>query len=271
MKSRSASEKISFIPRSILRTLGKFKQTFDPEAESKVVEEFRASRYRTITSTRYLLILILVPLLVNQLSKIFVISPLIEKFWAKEQLRIFLNSFQEERALTELRTFEHQINFEVLIGKAPKLLPEIVEKKLKKKTILLTQEYRNKSINAVANIFVDILSVATFIILVVTGRQQMAILRYFTDKLVYGLSDSAKAFLIILSTNIFVEFHSSYGWEVILESTLRHFGLPENQNFISLFIATFPVILDSIFKYWIFRYLNRASPSAVATYHNMND
>ena len=33
----------------------------------------------------------------------------------------------------------------------------------------------------------------------------------------------------------------------------------------SLFIATFPVILAKIFKYWIFRYLNRLSPFSVAT------
>jgi lipoprotein signal peptidase len=52
---------------------------------------------------------------------------------------------------------------------------------------------------------------------------------------------------------------------------LRHFGLPESRDFIFLFISTFPVILDTIFKYWIFRYLNKVSPSAVATYHSMNE
>jgi hypothetical protein len=88
---------------------------------------------------------------------------------------------------------------------------------------------------------------------------------------VYGLSDSAKAFIIILFTDIFVGFHSPHGWEVILEGLSHHWGLPANRDFIFLFIATFPVILDTIFKYWIFRYLNRISPSAVATYHNMNE
>ncbi|HJN34815.1 MAG TPA: proton extrusion protein PcxA, partial [Prochlorococcus sp.] len=42
------------------------------------------------------------------------------------------------------------------------------------------------------------------------------------------------------------------------------------ENFILLFIATFPVILATIFKYWIFRYLNRVSPSSVATLRGMN-
>ena len=45
---------------------------------------------------------------------------------------------------------------------------------------------------------------------------------------------------------------------------------PEPSPFILLFIATFPVILATIFKYWIFRYLNRVSPSSVATLRGMN-
>ncbi|RCU34567.1 hypothetical protein DVA76_19700, partial [Acinetobacter baumannii] len=34
---------------------------------------------------------------------------------------------------------------------------------------------------------------------------------------------------------------------------------------------TFPVILDTILKYWIFHYLNRVSPSLVVVYHSMNE
>jgi hypothetical protein len=56
----------------------------------------------------------------------------------------------------------------------------------------------------------------------------------------------------------------------LLEGISEHLGLPAQQKFIDLFIATFPVILATIFKYWIFRYLNRVSPSSVATLRNMN-
>jgi hypothetical protein len=102
-------------------------------------------------------------------------------------------------------------------------------------------------------------------------KRQVATLKAFIDEIVYGLSDSAKAFIIILFTDMFVGFHSPHGWEVLLEGMSRHLGFPANRDFIFLFIATFPVILDTVFKYWIFRYLNRISPSAVATYKNMNE
>ncbi|KAI3423551.1 hypothetical protein D9Q98_010733, partial (chloroplast) [Chlorella vulgaris] len=85
----------------------------------------------------------------------------------------------------------------------------------------------------------------------------------------YSLSDTTKSFLLILGTDLLVGFHSPRGWEVFLEWLLRHFGLPENSDFMSLFVATFPVFLDTVFKYWIFRSLNKISPSTVATYHNI--
>jgi hypothetical protein len=103
------------------------------------------------------------------------------------------------------------------------------------------------------------------------SRQEIAIVKSFFDGIVYKLSDSAKAFLIILFTDVFVGFHSPHGWEIVLEGISRHFGIPESRQFNFLFIATFPVILDTVMKYWIFRYLNRISPSAVATYRNMNE
>lgn len=271
MKSKPTSKKVSFIPRSILETLGKLKQALDPNAELKVVEEFRASQRHTIVSIRFLLILIVVPVLVSQLSKTFVVTPLVKTLWSKEQLAIFLNSSQEERALSELKRFEQAIYFEARLSKSPDISTEVVKDKLKEKATSLAEEYKNESYNAVANVIADILSILVFFTLLITGKKQLNILKSFLDNLIYGLSDSAKAFIIILFTDVFVGFHSPYGWQIILEGALKRFGLPENKDFIFLFIATFPVVVDTIFKYWIFRYINRSSPSAVATYHNMNE
>ena len=271
MKSRSSSRKTSFIPRSILKTIGKIKQAFDPQAESKLVEEFRASQQRTVTSVRFLLILIIVPVLVSQLSRNIVINPLVKTLWNKAETVIFLNSSQEERALAELKRFEQAIYFESRLNKTPKLSTEVLQTKLKEKAIGLAEKYRKESYDAVTNVFVDLLSVFTFVIIIVGSKQQLNIIKFWLDDTIYGLSDSAKAFLIILSTDMFVGFHSPYGWQIILEGALKRFGLPENKDFIFLFIATVPVIVDTIFKYWVFRYLNRSYPSAVATYHNMNE
>lgn len=270
MNPNQKPKKTSFIPRSIVDTIDRLKQTLDPNAESKILEEFRANRRITVTSIRYLLILITIPILINQLSKPLIINPLIHKFWSQEASRIFINSSQELKALTELKKFEKHIKFESLLGKSLES-PKLVEEKIAEKAISLAKKYKSESIDAIANIFADMISLATFTILIIIGKQQLGTVKELINNIFYGISDSGKAFIIILLTDIFVGYHSPFGWEIILENTLKHFGLPEQKSLISLFIATVPVVMDSIFKYWIFRYLNRSSPSAVATYHSMND
>jgi len=177
----------------------------------------------------------------------------------------------EHEAIEEIESFEKKIKFEAITGQLPHLSSEKYEEMVEKKTLEVAKDYSHESENALKNILADLLSLGAFAWILFISPQQIQILKAFIDELIYGLSDSAKAFLIILFTDVFVGFHSTHGWEVLLEGILHHFGLPENRNYIYLFIATFPVVLDAIFKYWIFRYLSRISPSAVATYRNMNE
>ena len=269
--TQSAFEKTGPIPRSITKTFEKFKKELDPNSEAEIIEEFRVSRYQTAASIKYLLLLIVVPVIINQLSKGVIFSPFIDYFWNEKRIDIFLNASQEERAFSELQRFEEKIHFEILIGQLPPLSQESIDKEIKNKAIELAEYYSQESINAIKNLLSDCLGFIAFSYLIIKGGRQVSVLKSFLNELIYGLSDTAKAFLIILFTDIFVGFHSTHGWEVLLENGLRHFGLPENRDFIFLFIASFPVILDTVFKYWIFRYLNQVSPSAVATYRNMSE
>ncbi|MEG4198430.1 proton extrusion protein PcxA [Microcoleus sp. Pol12A5] len=264
-------EEVNLLPRSLLGTLNRITKDLDPGAEKEVVKNFRNSKVKTIISLRFILLLILVPLLTNQISKNFLVGPIVDHFRGQENAPVFINVNLEEEALQELERFEQHLKFERLIGTAPSLSLEEMEKKISEKAVELAEEYRAESGGAIKNIFADLISVIAFAAIIVTNKKEIEILKSFMDDVIYGLSDSAKAFVIILFTDVFVGFHSPHGWEVILEGLSRHLGLPENRQFIFLFIATFPVILDTVFKYWIFRYLNRSSPSAVATYKNMNE
>jgi CemA family len=265
------TDEVNLLPRSLLGTLSRITKELDPEAEKEVVKNFRRSQVKTVISLRFILLLILIPLLVNQLAKNFVVGPIVDRVRVQNTAPIFINVDLQEEAFKELERFEHQLKFQQLIGKVPPIASGEIEKKIEEKAIEIAEEYGNESANAIKNIFADMFSLAIFTLIIVTSRREIEVLKSFMDDLIYGLSDSAKAFVIILLTDMFVGFHSPHGWEVILEGVSRHLGLPENRQFIFLFIATFPVILDTVFKYWIFRYLNRSSPSAVATYKNMNE
>ncbi|MDJ0728568.1 MAG: proton extrusion protein PcxA [Crocosphaera sp.] len=270
----SASQKTGVLPRSFINTLNKIKQEIDPksgESEEQVLNKYRKSRLRTALSIKFILLLIIVPLLTHQLTKTFLLTPIIHQYFHNHEQVVFINKDLEEEAFKELSHYEEILRFQGLIGLREPLAEEEVEKKVQEKAQEITETYRAQGIDSIGNVFADLFSVTAFAIVIVSSRKEIEVLKSFLDEILYGLSDPAKAFLIILFTDMFVGFHSPHGWEVILEGVARHFGLPENQEFNFLFIATFPVILDTVLKYWIFRYLNRISPSAVATYKNMNE
>ncbi|MEB3252118.1 MAG: proton extrusion protein PcxA [Cyanobacteriota bacterium] len=264
-------DRVNVLPRSILRTVDRIRQDLDPNSEQEVIQDFRRSKVRTTGAIRLLLLMIIVPLLTQQFSKTFVVGPVVERLRPDTPADVFLNIEMEEEAFHELKNFEERLRFETLISKTPALSEAAIEQRVREKAAEIEEEYRHRSTNALKNVFADLLAAIAFALLLVFRKPEVANLKSFIDEIVYGLSDSAKAFIIILFTDTFVGFHSPHGWEIILEGLSRHLGLPASRDFIFLFIATFPVILDTVFKYWIFRYLNRISPSAVATYKDMNE
>lgn len=289
---KQAFEQSGLIPRSIIRTFDRFRKQLLPGAENGVIQEFRISRYQVLVSVKSLLALVFIPLIINFLLKSLLLTPLTEFFWNNYQSEIFLNSYQQTRALKEVQNFEEKLYFETLINEN-NLYPalndsfqsldsslsfhsnslinqnELIKKKFQQKTIEIAFEYNQESILAVTNIFGDFFTFLTILILFIVMKPQIIILKSFLTESIYSLSDTTKSFLLIFFTDLLVGFHSPRGWDLVLEIFLHHFGLPENQDFILLFVATFPVLLDTVFKYWIFRYLNKISPSTVATYHNM--
>ena len=273
--TETITDKTSVLPRSFMRTLNRIKREIDPKSEDteeEVVKKFRKSRNKTAISIRFLLILIIIPLLTHQVTKSVLIIPLVQRYVDEHpQQVLFINQDLEEEAFMELHKYEEELHFKGLIGIIPRLSTEEEEAQIRIKAEELSEEFRGRGINAIGNVFADFFSLLAFGAIIYFCKREIQVIKSFLDEIAYGLSDSAKAFLIILLTDMFVGYHSPHGWEIILEGIAKHLGLPENRDFNYLFIATFPVILDTVLKYWIFRYLNRISPSSVATYKNMNE
>ena len=258
------------LPRSLLGVFDSVRRQLDPASEESVVAGFRRRRDSTLVSLRILLLLVLVPLLIQQVSGTYLIAPALEHF--SPQLSFLSESKPqlEERAVEQLRVYKEELEFEALLkGEDPPSSEQLVQK-LTQRAAELKQDADQESVRALRNVLSDFAGLIAFVVLCLVSRKQLRVLRGFLDEAIYGLSDSAKAFAIILFTDIFVGYHSPEGWTVLLEGIAHHLGLPVQENFIMLFIATFPVILATIFKYWIFRYLNRVSPSSVATLKGMN-
>ncbi len=271
MKVRPISEKTGLFPGSITRSFQKIIRELSPNAQEKAVQDFRVSSKRTKISLKFLTILIILPFLAYLLSKQLLIYPIVESIRNDPTTDAFLNSEIEEKVLDEFKIYQQELRFEKLILQAPLLSSEVIQQKQKQKAIEIAEEFHRQNNSAIANIFADLISFTVFVLIVATSKREIAIVKLFLDDTVYGLSDSAKAFLIILLTDMFVGYHSPEGWEVLLEGFAQHLGIVLTNNIIFLFIATVPVILDTISKYWVFRYLSRISPSALATFKEMNE
>lgn len=270
-------EKMGFIPRSILRTLGRFRLQLWPGIENLVIKEFKVSRYQFLVSFKSLFFLFFFPLFFQFISKQFLFKPAVEYVWNTQQSTIFLNISQEKRAFQQIENFEEKLYFESLImppiqkadSKYTNETQIYFEQTLYEKYSELAAEYNEESIDALANIFTDSFTLIIFIFIANSMKPQLIILKSFITELLYSFGDTTKSFLLLFITDLFVGFHSPHGWEVFLEAVIDHFGFAENEDFVFLFVATFPVLIDTVVKYWIFRYLNKLSPSTVATYHSM--
>ncbi|MFN6483573.1 MULTISPECIES: proton extrusion protein PcxA [unclassified Nostoc] len=271
IKSKPPNKTSRVVPSSVGRGINKIQLGLLPQTEEEFVRNYRISKGKTTIALRFLIILIIVPLLSQYLSKQFLVTPILERIRGDNTTQIFINSDMEKEALHELHNYQEELRFEYLLNQAPQLSSEPIQEKIKSKAIEISEEFRRKSNSNISNVFADLISLFSFGIVIALSKREILILKSFMDTIVYGLSDSAKAFLIILFTDIFVGFHSPDGWEVLLASLAEHLGLPASRNVIFFFIATFPVILNTIFKYWIFRYLSRLSPSALATLKEMDE
>nr|AMN09145.1 chloroplast envelope membrane protein [Rotundella rotunda] len=149
------------------------------------------------------------------------------------------------------------------------ILTDSVQKRLQLKTFELATHYNEESVEAITNFFADLISFTTLWFLLYNLEIQINITKSFLLEVFFGLDDSKKSLLILFVTDLLVGYHSPNIWELFFQTIFDRYGLPESQTTIFLMVATLPVLLDVLFKYLIFRHLNRASPATVATYHAM--
>jgi hypothetical protein len=212
----------------------------------------------------------LVPLLLGIVSRTFLFGPLLGTYADRNPSQIELSEEIQKEFSLELLRFRETLAVQELLGIIPELNVEERRERMAEEAQELWREAREAELNGLKNLLADLVAVGTFAGLVYFNRNRLKILRSATNRTFLSLSDPVKVFMFILVTDMFVGFHSAEGWSVILNGLGRHFGLPENEAAVGMFIATVPVFLDSCIKFWIFSYLTRYSPASSAVYERMN-
>nr|QKQ14625.1 chloroplast envelope membrane protein [Zygnema circumcarinatum] len=264
-------ESVGLVPRSITRTFARFQTELSSQSVSVVLPEFRLAKYQATASVQYMACLIVIPWVLSTICKTICLQPLVETYWDTMQTEVFLNASQEQKALSRLQQIEELLWLDIVVASAPHKHLQDIAGEIHNKTIELVDVYNRESINTILNLLTDWISITCLALLLTWGKKRLAIFNSWIQELFYSLSDTMKAFFILLITDLCIGFHSPHGWEIIITLFLEHIGFAHNKYVISCFVSTFPVILDTVLKYWIFRHLNRISPSIVVTYHTMNE
>nr|QHD46896.1 CemA [Anthoceros agrestis] len=266
-----AYDSTGFIPRSISRTLSRFQIELMGQSSPLVLQEFRSAKYQALASIQYIGCLIFLPWIISRSLKEWFLEPWIKFWWDTYQSQISLNSFQEERALEGLQEVEELLWLDKLVSNFLKNQSQDLNIEIYGETIELIRMYNENSIQTILHLLTGMICFTTLGALFILGKKRLSVLNSWIQESFYSLSDTMKAFAILLLTDLCIGFHSPHGWEVVIGSSLEHLGFAHNKHIISCFVSTFPVILDTVSKYWIFRHLNRISPLIVATYYTMNE
>nr|YP_009027125.1 chloroplast envelope membrane protein [Trifolium aureum]AGO63779.1 chloroplast envelope membrane protein [Trifolium aureum] len=195
----------------------------------------------------------------------------ITNWWNTKQSEIFLNIIQEKSLLKKFIEFEELFLLDEMLKEYPETHLQNLRLEIYKETIQLIETNNQDRIHTILYLCTNIICFLILSGYSIKGNQELIIINSWVQEFLYNLSDTIKAFSILLLTDFCIGFHSTRGWELMIGSVYKDFGFTQNDLIISGLVSTFPVILDTIFKYWIFRYLNRVSPSLVVIYHSMND
>nr|YP_010881356.1 chloroplast envelope membrane protein [Moerckia flotoviana]WIA67308.1 chloroplast envelope membrane protein [Moerckia flotoviana] len=267
-----AYESIGLLPRSITRTSSRFRAELIDQSDSLVLWEFRLAKYQALASLQYIACLIFIPLAISISFRKCFLESQINHWWNSHQSQIFVASFQEEEALDKLQKIEELFWLEKVVSNTSfGFESQDFSNEIHRQTIELVRDCNNDSIETILHLLTDVVYFITLSGLFILGKERLIILNAWAQELFYSLSDTMKAFFILLLTDLCIGFHSPHGWEIAISSCSEHLGFIRDKHVISCFVSTFPVIPDTVFKYLIFRHLNRISPSIVATYHTMNE
>nr|YP_010308205.1 envelope membrane protein [Meconopsis pseudohorridula]ULU28620.1 envelope membrane protein [Meconopsis pseudohorridula] len=192
-------------------------------------------------------------------------------WWNTRQPETFFNDIKEKNLLEKFIELEELFFLDEMIKEYPETHIQKFRIGIHKETIQLVKMHNEGHIHSILHFSTNIICFAILSGYSILANEELLVLNSWVKEFLYNLSDTIKAFSILLLTDLCIGFHSPHGWELMIGSISKDFGFYHNDQIISGLVSTFPVILDTLLKYWIFRYLNRVSPSLVVIYHSMND
>uniref|UniRef100_UPI00315D9C26 chloroplast envelope membrane protein n=1 Tax=Pyrola atropurpurea TaxID=642525 RepID=UPI00315D9C26 len=228
------------------------------------------SKQKTFTPLLYLTSIVFLPWWIS-----FSVKKSIEfcviNWWNTSQSETFLNDIQEKIFFEKFIELEELLLLEEMIKEDSETHLQKISIEIHKETIQLIKIYNEDRILTILHYSTNLICFILLSGYSILRNEELVILNSWAQEFLYNLSDTIKAFSILFLIELCTGYHSTHGWELIIGSVYNHFGFVHNDQILSVLVSILPVILDAIFKYSIFFYLNRVSPSLVVIYKSISD
>lgn len=247
---------------------------WDEEYDAMGEEEERADAGQTFVeamkefaqsdAARWMFNFFVVPSLISKAVTFTIIDPIVAqelKLAGEDRTTIELRDDQETEILEKLGRYQQRMEFEILMGRQAPVTAVEKEKRIRDEARRLEDEAVNHVIQVDGNRYGDLVFITAFLIMVVVYADQARLVVTGSKTAFFSLEPAQQAFLLLLSSDVLVGYHSADAWQTLLRSIGGHYGIPEQEELISLFVAFVPVSVDVLFKFWVFKYLRRMAPS----------
>eukprot|EP01023_Acetabularia_acetabulum_P050217 TRINITY_DN5411_c0_g2_i2.p1 TRINITY_DN5411_c0_g2~~TRINITY_DN5411_c0_g2_i2.p1 ORF type:complete len:424 (-),score=97.23 TRINITY_DN5411_c0_g2_i2:773-2020(-) len=259
--------------RPIISVKGAYRRLYPDQekTEDELLTEFEANQFESRESLKFAVIyLIVIPLSTGFIISRGLAGTVLDYVREVEPQAFEPTSKQKAHGAEEIHKEEMRLRMEAAVGIAPPLEEDEMMLNLHETALEIREEIREENQTGLINLISDSISATVLFIGLLKkdeGRQQ-----FFRTigRIASGLSDTSKAFLVILVADILLGYHSEEGWTAAINLFTEHYGQEVEEESIVIFVGIVPVVLDTFFKLWIFRGLTKISPSAAVTLKEMD-
>jgi len=240
----------------------------DPDqerTEDTLQGEALANKDESQTAIRYVAQLVALPLITGFVVSRALADPVLSFTLENNPDAFAMSDHQKVEGAHKVHIEEARVRFEMAIGKLPPLSEEHILEHLREFAEEVEEEEREANERNLLTVVSDsVAGIVLFSLMVQQTRGRQALFSTMS-RLFEGLSDIAKAVMIILIADTLLGYHSEEGWTGLIELVCGHYGFEAEEEAVVIFVGVVPVVIDVFFKYWIFIGLNRISPGAVVT------
>nr|YP_010006715.1 CemA [Passiflora cerradensis]QNR05482.1 CemA [Passiflora cerradensis] len=225
---------------------------------------------KAFTSIPYFTSMVFLPLCIS-----FLFQKSLESWvfywWKKSKSETLFNDTQEKSILTKFIEFEELLLLDEMIKEYPEPHLQRFRIEIKKETIEWIKMHNEDRIHTILCFSTNLTCLVILSGYYILSKEKLIILNSWVQEFLYNLNDTTKALSILLLSELCIGFHSPPIWEIIIGAVYKDFGFTDNHKIVQILSHAIPVFLDTIFKFWVFHYLNRISPSLVLIYHSIRE